>query len=93
MCGREADRFLRSRRQSMAGSSTPIIAGDLAWFGHDDTSVRAINRAGDVVWEYRLGTPIKTAPAITGNLLLVHDYAGNLWCFAGPIAAGEVARE
>jgi outer membrane protein assembly factor BamB len=93
MCGREADRFLRSRRQSMAGSSTPIIAGDLAWFGHDDTSVRAINRAGDVVWEHRLGTPIKTAPAITGNLLLVHDYAGNLWCFAGRIAAGEIARE
>jgi outer membrane protein assembly factor BamB len=83
MCGREADRFLRSRRQAMAGSSTPIIAGDHAWFGHDDTSIRAINRAGDVVWEYRLGTPIKTAPAISGNLLFVHDYAGNLWCFAG----------
>ena len=81
-CGREADRFVRSRRQAMAGSSTPIIAGDLAYFGHDDTSIRAINRAGDVVWEYRLGTPIKTAPAITGNLLFVHDYAGNLWCFA-----------
>ena len=82
MCGREADRFVRSRRQAMGGSSTPIIAGDLAYFGHDDSSVRAINRGGDVVWEYRLGTPIKTAPAITGNLLLIHDYAGNLWCFA-----------
>ena len=82
-CGREADRFLRSRRQALAGSSAPIIAGDLAWFGHDDTSVRGINREGKVVWEHRLGTPIKTAPVISGNLLLVHDYAGNLWCFAG----------
>lgn len=81
-CGREADRFHRSRRQTMAGSSTPIVAGEFAWFGHDDTSIRAVNRDGDVVWEYRLGTPIKTAPAISGNLLLVHDYAGNLWCFA-----------
>ena len=81
-CAREADRFLRSRRQAMAGSSTPIVAGDLAWFGHDDTSVRSLNHDGEVVWEYRLGTPIKTAPAISGNLLLVHDYAGNLWCFA-----------
>ncbi|MDP6555693.1 MAG: PQQ-binding-like beta-propeller repeat protein [Pirellulaceae bacterium] len=89
MCGREADRFLRSRRQAMAGSSTPIIAGDFAWFGHDDTSVRAINRDGDVVWEYRLGTPIKTAPAISGNLLFVHDYAGNLWCFAGSGERGK----
>jgi hypothetical protein len=67
----------------MAGSSTPFIAGELAWFGHDDTSIRAVNKAGKVVWEYILGTPIKTSPVITGNLLLVHDFAGNLWCFAG----------
>ena len=84
-CAREAERFLRSRRQSIAGSSTPIIAGDVAWFGHDDTSIRAVSRDGDVLWENRLGTPIKTAPEITGNLLLVHDYAGNLWCFADTI--------
>jgi glycerophosphoryl diester phosphodiesterase len=81
-CAQEADRFLRSRRQAIAGSSTPIVAGKHAFFGHDDTSIRAINRAGDVVWEHRLGTPIKTAPAISGNKLFVHDYAGNLWCFA-----------
>ena len=82
-CGREADRFRRSRRQALAGSSTPIIAGDLAFFGHDDTSIRGVTRNGEVAWEHRLGTPIKTSPVITGNLLLVHDYAGNLWCFAG----------
>lgn len=82
-CGREADRFHRSRRQALAGSSTPIVAGDLAWFGHDDTSLRGITREGEVVWEHRLGTPIKTAPVVTGNLLLAHDFAGNLWCFEG----------
>ncbi|MEC8929054.1 MAG: PQQ-binding-like beta-propeller repeat protein [Verrucomicrobiota bacterium] len=82
-CATDAKRFHRSRRQAMAGSSTPIIAGELAWFGHDDTSLRAVNRKGQVVWEYILGTPIKTSPVITGNLLLVHDFAGNLWCFAG----------
>lgn len=82
-CGREADRFLRSRRQSMAGSSTPVIAGDLAFVGHDDTSIRAVDRQGHVQWEHRLGTPVKTAPIVSGNLLLVYDYAGNLWCFAG----------
>ena len=76
MCAQEADRFVRSRRQAMAGSSTPIVAGDYAFFGHDDTSIRAINRAGDVVWKHRLGTPIKTAPAVSGNKLFVHDYTG-----------------
>ncbi|MEO1997668.1 MAG: PQQ-binding-like beta-propeller repeat protein, partial [Planctomycetaceae bacterium] len=82
-CAREADRFVRSRRQAMAGSSTPLIGGDDAYFGHDDTSIRATTYDGNVVWEYRLGTPIKTAPSASGNLLFVHDYAGNLWCFAG----------
>ncbi|MEE2990326.1 MAG: PQQ-binding-like beta-propeller repeat protein, partial [Planctomycetota bacterium] len=82
-CGQEMDRFVRSRRQAIGGSSSPIVAGDLAFFGHDDTSVRAVNSDGTVAWEHRLGTPIKTAPLVTGNLLLVHDFAGNLWCFSG----------
>lgn len=82
-CGREPDRFHRSRRQALAGGSPPIVAGDLAWFGHDDTSLRGITRDGKVVWEQRLGTPVKTAPVVTGNLVLVHDFAGNLWCFEG----------
>ncbi len=81
-CARDPNRFERSRRQAIGGSSTPIVAGDLAYFGHDDTSIRAVRRDGRVVWEHRLGTPIKTAPAVSGNLLFVHDYAGNLWCFA-----------
>jgi len=80
-CGMEADRFVRSRRHVLAGSSTPLAAGDLAYFGHDDTSIRAVNKDGQVVWEHRIGTPVKTSPAASGNLLFVHDYAGNLWCF------------
>lgn len=82
-CGREADRFVRSRRQVIGGSSTPLIAGEHAFFGHDDTSIRAVDRQGQLQWEYRLGTPVKTAPTASGNLLFVHDFAGNLWCFVG----------
>ena len=89
-CAQDADRFLRSRRLTIAGSSTPIVAGDHAFFGHDDTSIRAVNRGGDVVWEHRLGTPVKTAPAVTGDKLFVHDYAGNLWCFASMADEKEV---
>ncbi|MBP86885.1 MAG: hypothetical protein CMJ64_09230 [Planctomycetaceae bacterium] len=92
-CAQEADRFLRSRRQAMAGSSTPIVAGDHAFFGHDDTSLRAINLAGDIVWEHRLGTPIKTAPAVSGNKLFIHDYAGNLWCFADGTVTWDLEEE
>jgi outer membrane protein assembly factor BamB len=80
-CGQEADRFVRSRRHVLAGSSTPVVAGDLAYFGHDDTSLRAVNKDGQVVWEHRVGTPVKTSPIVSGNLLFALDYAGNLWCF------------
>lgn len=82
-CGREFDRFHRSRRQALAGGSTPVVAGEVAWFGHDDTSLRGITRNGVVVWQHRLGTPIKTASVVSGNLVFVHDFAGNLWCFEG----------
>ena len=82
-CGREADRFLRSRRQAIGGSSTPLIAGDYAFFGHDDTSLRAVDRGGELKWEFRVGTPIKAAPTASGNMVFVHDFAGNLWCFVG----------
>lgn len=81
-------RFERSQRQSLGGSSTPIVAGGVAYYGHDDTSVRAIDNAGRVVWQCPLGTPIKTSPAASGNLLFIHDFAGNLWCFA-PLEAAE----
>jgi outer membrane protein assembly factor BamB len=83
LCAQDVERFKRSRRQTMAGSSSPVIAGDLAWFGHDDGSLRAVEKDGKVAWEYRVGVPIKTSPVVTGNLILVHDFAGNLWCFAG----------
>jgi len=62
-CVQDPTRFVRSQRITIAGNSTPIVAGDFAYFGHDDTSIRAIDYAGQLVWEYRLGTPIKTAPA------------------------------
>ena len=82
VCAEDSKRFEHSQRQVVGGLSSPIVAGDLAFFGHDDTSVRAVNQQGKVIWEYRLGTPIQTAPAVSGNLLFIHDHAGNLWCFA-----------
>ncbi|MBG86737.1 MAG: hypothetical protein CMO80_07540 [Verrucomicrobiales bacterium] len=83
LCAQDVERFKRSRRQTMAGSSTPVIAGDFAWLGHDDGSLRAVGKDGKVVWAYHVGVPIKTSPVVTGNLILIHDFAGNLWCFGG----------
>ncbi|MEE3195035.1 MAG: PQQ-binding-like beta-propeller repeat protein [Candidatus Poribacteria bacterium] len=84
-CAQDASRFERSQRQTIAGSSTLIVAEDYAYFDHDDTSIRTVNNQIHLVWTYRLGTPIKIAPVVCGNLLFAHDYSGNLWCFAPTI--------
>ena len=39
-----------------------------------------------------MGTPVNTSPVVSGNLLFVHDYAGNLWCFAPGRPADSVAE-
>jgi outer membrane protein assembly factor BamB len=78
----DPERYERSQRQLLGGSSGPIVAGSRAFFGHDDTSLRAVDKSGRVVWEYRLGTAVNTSPTVSGNLLFVHDYVGNLWAFA-----------
>jgi outer membrane protein assembly factor BamB len=64
------------------------VAGPVAYFGHEDTSIRAVDKSGKVLWEYRVGTPIQASPAVSGNLLFVHDYAGNLWCFVSGSGKG-----
>jgi outer membrane protein assembly factor BamB len=88
-CGRDGSRFARSQRHVLGGHSSPLVAGDLAFFGHDDTSVRAVNWRGEVIWEYVVGTPVNTSPASSGALLFVHDHAGNLWCFGPALAHGR----
>ncbi len=60
----------------LVGITTQSLANDLQSF-----LIVVKGLPADVVWEHRLGTPIKTAPAVSGNKLFVHDHAGNLWCF------------
>ncbi len=85
---RSTDWFAGSQRQVLGGLSSPLVAGPVAYFGHEDTSIRAVDKSGKVLWEYRVGTPIQASPAVSGNLLFVHDYAGNLWCFVSGSGKG-----
>jgi len=80
--GQDERRFANNRRQSLGGGSSPVLAGNLLYFGGDDGYLYALERdTGAVHWRYWLAVPIKTSPAVSGNALFVMDYDGNLYAF------------
>ena len=73
-----------NRRQHMAGMSVPLVAGDVLYAGSENGRLYALQAAtGKELWSYRLGLPVKSWPAVSGNALYVSDYDGNLWAFVG----------
>jgi len=71
------------QRQTWAGQSSPAVADEVAYVGHDDGWLYAFAlEDGQVLWRYNLGVPIKGSPVISGNGLYVCDWDGNLYCFA-----------
>ena len=82
--GQDRKRFERNRRQTMGCGSSPLLCGRLLYFGGDDGSLYALDAdTGKKAWEFYVGTPIKSHPALSGNALYLTDYDGNLYCFVG----------
>ncbi len=74
-----------NQRQTLAGLSTPAVAGDVLYVGADDGYLQARAVAdGQLLWRYNLGVPVKSSPVLSGNALYVGDWDGNLYCFATP---------
>ena len=63
-------------------TSSPLVAGELAYVGADDGVLRAVNVAdGTVAWSTQLGAPIRSSPAASGNVLLICTTDGTLFTF------------
>lgn len=65
--------------------SSPIAVGETIFIGASDGIFRAINKEGVVVWQYKLGAPMLTTVAVSGNAIFVADYSGNVSCFTPKI--------
>ena len=64
--------------------SSPAATNDLVVFGDDTGVVRALRRAdGAEVWTWRIGVPLKSSPTVSGNMLFLSDYDGNLYALVG----------
>ena len=71
-----------NRRQDYSGQSAPVLAGQTIFVAGDSGYLYALNaKTGKRIWSYDLGVPIKSSPIVSGNMLLVHDYDGNLYAF------------
>ena len=68
----------------MGGQSSPVLAGDILYFGSDDGHLYALDKqTGKLLWKFYFGCPIKGSPIVSGNALYLSDYDGNLFAFTG----------
>jgi outer membrane protein assembly factor BamB len=81
---RSAEATKLGKYQHMLNGSAPVLANGYVFVGSDDGYLYTLSLAdGTKVWEFNTGTPIKSSPAISGNLLVISNFAGQLMGFAG----------
>ena len=74
--------FKKSKWQSMAESSSPLVAGRHVYAGSDNGTFYCLDAAtGKVLWSYFVGAPIKSSPALSGNMVFISAFDGNVYAF------------
>lgn len=69
-------------------SSPVICAGVHVIAGSNDGYFYALDLSkGEEVWRYEVGAPVKTAPAVAGDYVLIGADDGNVYCFKNGKAA------
>lgn len=62
--------------------TSPVLVGKTLVFGASDGYLYGIDpTTGQYKWRRRIGAPIFSSPAISGDALYTADFAGNLYCF------------
>jgi len=76
--------FSPYRRNAGAGLASPIISGGTAFIGGNDGRLMAVEtNSGKICWQFNLGAPITSAPAISGNALYAAAFDGSVHAFVG----------
>lgn len=70
------------RNPSSTVEASPVLAGETVFFGGSDGVIYALDREkGTLRWKHTTGAPILSAAAVSGNTLVVADFAGNVYAF------------
>jgi outer membrane protein assembly factor BamB len=71
------------RRQCATITSSPVIVGDVVYFGASDGWFYALDaRTGEAVWKYWFGLPIDSTVAVSGNTLVLATWDGTIYALA-----------
>ena len=74
-----------SRHPVATVDSSPILVGDIVYFGASDGILYGVNwQDGQVVWKHRTGAPVFSSLTNVGNRLFAADYSGNVYAFTLP---------
>lgn len=72
-----------SRPSGRAVETSPVPVGDKVCVCASDGSVYLLDsRDGKEVWKYTAGAPFLGSAAVSGDVLLVSDYGGNIYAFS-----------
>ncbi|MBP7933317.1 MAG: PQQ-binding-like beta-propeller repeat protein [Phycisphaerae bacterium] len=78
--GRDLASSLPYKRITSTISSSPIIVGETVYFGASDGFVYGLDvNSGKLLWRHRLGVPIASTAAATGNTLIVTTWDGTVY--------------
>lgn len=71
-----------TRQPSAAIETSPVWAGKTVYVGASDGTVYGINKEdGKVIWKHATGAPVFGSVAVSGNVLVVADFGGNVYLF------------
>lgn len=73
-------------------AASPLVTGDVVWIGRPDGTLAALSAAdGRELWSIPLGSPVLSAPAPSGNALIVATYDGTVRALvpAAAVIAGD----
>lgn len=63
-------------------TSSPVIIGQVVYFGANDGYLYALDvNEGKLLWRYRLGVPIASTVAVSGNTIAVAAWDGTVYAF------------
>jgi outer membrane protein assembly factor BamB len=68
------------QRETSTITSSPVIVGDVVYFGASDGYFYALNTGdGHLLWKYWFGLPIASTAAASGNALIVTVWDGTVY--------------
>ena len=75
--------------QTVHNTSAPAVARDYVYVGSDNGTFYCLDAAtGQTRWQYYVGVPIKSSPVVSGNMVYISAFDGNVYAFVGTRSGG-----